>query len=375
MLTIAAPAYTHSAQLYPAARSGSSEIIDSMTNGNQVKSSDSSGPLFFWGVDVGGTNIKLGLVDDAGETVAFEEIPTREPDGPQGAIERTAETIRKIEQEQGLDPRHVPYVGLGTPGSMDLPTGMLIEPPNLPHWFHFPIRDALSTAIERPVAFLNDANAAAYGEFWRGVGRDFDDMILLTLGTGVGGGIVVDHELVNGRNSFGSECGHIIVNSAPDARLCVWGGGRGHLEAYASASAVVARTRDRLNDGAESSLADVLKGGDGKLTARQVYLAAEREDSLALEIVDETAWWLAIGITTLVHTIDPGLVVLGGAMDFGGRESAVGRRFLDGIRREFQDRTWDNVFAGTTIDFASLGSAAGYLGAAGWARHQFLRRR
>ncbi len=190
---------------------------------------------------------------------------------------------------------------------MDLPRGYLVAPPQLPSWWDFPLVATVAEMLGRPVSFLNDANAAAYGEYWLGSGRDQTSMILLTLGTGVGGGIIVEGELVNGVNSFGSECGHIIVDSAPDAELCVWGGGRGQLEAYASASGVVQRTRQRLTEGAESSLSGLLGGGDSELTAKKVYLAAVDGDALALEIIDETASWLGIGITTLVHTLDSGI--------------------------------------------------------------------
>ncbi|WP_164100683.1 ROK family protein [Candidatus Laterigemmans baculatus] len=332
-------------------------------------------PPFFWGIDVGGTNIKLGLVDDNGQPLAYARISTEENRGPQAAVDRIAEKLKELQSELGSEvSEQIVRIGLGTPGSMDLPSGMLVEPPNLPNWWHFPIRDAVAQATGLPVSFVNDANAAAYGEFWLGAGREHRSMILLTLGTGVGGGIIVDGHLVNGVNSFGSECGHILVDSADDARLCVWGGGRGQLEAYASASGVVERTRDRLRAGgplaAASRLGGLLGGSDTELTARKVYEAAEHGDELALEIIDETARWLGIGITTFVHTIDPGLVVLGGAMDFGGPDCPVGIRFLNGIREEFHRRTFENVYAGTTIDFATLGSDAGYLGAAGYARHE-----
>jgi glucokinase len=196
-------------------------------------------------------------------------------------------------------------------------------------------------------------------------------MILLTLGTGVGGGIIVEGELINGTNSFGSECGHILVDPSPDAALCAWGGGRGQLEAYASASGLVQRTHERLAAGAASVLREQA-AADG-LTAKMIYqAAAEHEDRLAFDMIDETARWLGIGITTLVHTIDPGLVVLGGAMDFGGPESPVGRRFLQAISAEFESRTFGNVFAGTRLAFAKLRSDAGYLGVAGYARKEYF---
>lgn len=324
---------------------------------------------FYWGVDVGGTGIKLGLVDDVGQTLAFDRMPTREPEGPTAAMQRVAAVIGDCEERLGVS-GDVQRIGLGAPGPMDLPAGLLVAPPQLPSWWDFPIRDTLGKLLQRPVSFLNDANAAAYGEFWLGTGKDASSMILLTLGTGVGGGIIVDGELVNGVNSFGSECGHIIVDPSPSAQMCVWGGGRGQLEAYASASAVVQRTRTRLTEGAESSLSGLLGGGDSELTAKKVYESAAAGDKLALEIVDETAHWLGIGITSLVHTLDSGSVVLGGAMNFGGGDCSIGQRFLNGIIEEFRVRTFENVFQGTTINFASLGGDAGYLGVAGYARKE-----
>ena len=329
----------------------------------------SAKPPFYWGVDIGGTGIKFGLVDDQGQTLAYERIPTQESDGPNAAVDSIAQIIRSHEQRlqiAGNDTR----IGIGAPGPMNLGDGTLVAPPQLPSWWGFPIRDAVSETLGRPATLLNDANAAAFGEYWLGSGRDYQSMVLLTLGTGVGGGVIVDGELINGQNSCGSECGHIIVDPSPTARLCVWGGGRGHLEAYASASGVVQRTRERLAEGAESSLSELTEREASGLTAKKVYEAAVAQDALALAIVDETANWLGIGVTSLVHSIDPGSVVLGGAMNFGGKDSPIGKRFLKGISDEFQKRTFDYVFAGTTIRFATLGGDAGYLGVAGYARKE-----
>lgn len=322
---------------------------------------------FFLGVDVGGTNIKIGLLDDTGATLAFKSIITNEPAGPGQAVERIASTCRELCASVDLELTAVRCIGLGTPGTMCLKRGLLLQPPNLPNWFNFPIQQALAEATGRPVTFVNDANAAAFGEYWVGTGADFESLAMLTLGTGVGGGIISEGHMINGSNSFGSESGHIIVDCRPDARLCVWGGGRGHLEAYASASAVAAIATERLESGAESSLQAHLREG-GSVSAKQVHDAALANDSFALSIVDETAYYLGIGVATTVHTTDPGMVVLGGAMDFGGRNCAVGQRFLRGIVEEFKNRTFSNVFSGTQIDFATLGGDAGYIGAAGLAR-------
>lgn len=325
---------------------------------------------FFWGVDVGGTGIKLGLVDNEGHTVSFTKISTQEAEGGPAAVERIGEIVASVEAELDVV-GSVPAIGLGAPGPMDLKLGTLVAPPQLPSWWGFAIVEAMQKRTNRPIFFLNDANAAAYGEFWLGPGKASESMVLLTLGTGVGGGIIVHDELVNGVNSFGSECGHILVDASPTARLCVWGGGRGQLEAYASASGVVARTLERLTEGAESTLSGHLGGENHELTAKRVYEAAKnQQDPLALEIVDETGKWLGIGITTLVHALDPGVVTLGGAMNFGGADCPIGQRFLAAITKEFRSRAFENVFDGTSIQFATLGPAAGYLGLAGYAKKQ-----
>ncbi|MEM6366019.1 MAG: ROK family protein, partial [Planctomycetota bacterium] len=210
-----------------------------------VPDGSSSIPPYYWGIDVGGTSIKCGLVDAVGKTIFYSPIPTQESDGPSAAVARIAAVVKDAEQEQGVVGR-VPRIGVGAPGPIDLPTGRLISPPQLPSWWQFDLVTALADATDRPIAFLNDANAAAYGEFWLGSGQEDSSMILLTLGTGVGGGIIVDDQLINGANSCGSECGHIVVDTSPDAQICGWGGGQGHLEAYASATGVVLRTLKRL---------------------------------------------------------------------------------------------------------------------------------
>ena len=337
-----------------------------------MESSDPKQP-YFYGVDIGGTNIKIGVLDDCGKTQAFRSIPTREADGPEQAIQRSAQTCLDLAKESGINDQQVPWVGLGAPGPMCLKRGLLLDPVNLPHWHNFKIQEALASALNRPVGFLNDANAAAFGEYWIGSGQEFSSLALFTLGTGVGGGLIVDGTLINGVNSFGSETGHIVVDSRPDARLCVWGGGRGHLEAYASASAVAARTSEKILNGATSSLSDVLDSGKA-ITAKLVHEAAVAGDGLSLDIIDETAFYLGVGVACVVHSFDPGIVVLGGAMNFGGPDCEVGRRFLRGIEKEFHHRTFPNVRDGTKIKFASLGSAAGYIGAAGFARQAFLQK-
>jgi glucokinase len=320
-------------------------------------------PPFFAGVDVGGTNIKLGLVDDEGRTVAFESTPTHVEQGPQKAVERMDETLRRMAAASALGMEKIAAVGLATPGTMDVPRGMLLEPPNLPGWENFPIRDRFAELCGKKVAFANDANAAAFGEYWVGSGREHHSIVLLTLGTGVGGGIIIGDLSIDGEHSHGSECGHIIIDYNESARMCPCGQ-PGHLEAYASATSLLKRTEEALAEGRRSSIAARLEQGN-ELTPLLLAEEAERGDALGLELILETAMYLGVGITSLMHTIDPAAVILGGGMNFGGHETDLGRRFLGRIRQEVSRRAFPVPAQRTVIDFAG---DAGYVGAAGIAR-------
>jgi glucokinase len=307
-------------------------------------------PLYA-GVDLGGTNIKAGLVDDLGRTIAFHTEPTHAARGPEDAAARMDDIAR---------------VGLGTPGPQDLPTGVIIRAGNLPGWDGFPIRDRVALHCGLPVTFANDANAAAYGEFWMGSAKEFSSLVLLTLGTGVGGGIIIGDLSIDGAHSHGSECGHIIVDSSETARKCPCGQ-PGHLEAYSSATSLKARAQESLQADPTSPLARAVAAGE-ELSPILIAREAAAGDSRALELILEAARWLGIGVVTLMHTIDPEAVVIGGAMTFGGEAAPVGKAFIDRVRDEVRARTFPTLAAKTVIRYASLGGDAGYIGAAGLAR-------
>jgi glucokinase len=328
---------------------------------------------FFAGVDVGGTNIKLGLVDAAGQTLAYQSIRTEQEQGAEIACGRIADVLRQLIDQAGIAADGVTRVGLATPGPIDIAQGMILHPGNLPGWWDFPIRERLAEHVGLPVTFANDANAAAYGEYWCGAGAQFHSMVLLTLGTGVGGGIIVGDTLIEGEHSCGSECGHILVDPRDDARKDSLGKS-GSLEAYTNAEAVVERVTSAMAAGQASSLADRREAGE-RITPRIIAEEAERGDELAREAVMETAHWLAIGIVSLVHTIDPDAVVLGGAMTFGGSANPLGREFLQRIRDELRPRLLEPLRDVMKVEFASLGGDAGFIGAAGLARLEHRKQR
>lgn len=326
-----------------------------------------SGPLYV-GVDVGGTNIKAGIVDDHGRSHAKTSVPTEAHRGPDVGVENMARAVNLVLEQAGLTSKDICGLGLATPGTMDIPAGMLINPPNLPGWDNFPVRQRLADRTGLPTVLQNDANAAAYGEFWAGAARDAKSLVFWTLGTGIGCGIIVNDMIIEGAHSHGAECGHIIIEMT-NGRLCDTGQ-YGTLEAYAGAKGVIRRMQEALETSQNSLLRDKLRAGI-ELTPLLIAECAAAGDKLAEVVVLDTARYLGIGTVTLMHTIDPEMILFGGAMTFGASNTALGRKFLDTIKHEVQQRAFPIPAAKTKLDFASLGGDAGYIGAAGCARQRF----
>jgi glucokinase len=320
-------------------------------------------PPFYLGIDLGGTSIKSGVVDDQGRPLSWIRVETEAERGPEAGLDRLTEAGRRAVAASGIDWDQVAGVGLGSPGTMDIGAGMLLEPPNLPGWNNLPIRQLLSERLQKPTVLQNDANAAAYGEFWTGAGKDAHSLVMFTLGTGIGCGIVLDGLILEGRHSHGAECGHIIIQME-NARPCSCGA-YGHLEAYASATALVKRALEALEAGATPSRLRELD--PEALTSRAISEAAEAGDELAGRLMRDTAHYLAVGAVCLMHTIDPDLVLFGGGM------INAGESFLNAIRHDIRQMAFPIPAAKARIEYASLGEEAGFVGAAGWARRVLSR--
>ena len=315
---------------------------------------------YYVGLDVGGTTMKAGAVDDTGRPLSAVSLPTEAHRGQEFGLERMCETIREAVQAAKLGMKQVAAIGVATPGLMDIPAGMILDPPNLHPWKNVPVRQYVHDKFQVPTAFQNDANAAALGEYWAGAGKGVSSLVFFTLGTGIGGGIVLDGKVLEGRHSHGAELGHLKIEMTRP-RLC--GCGRyGCLEAYASAISVVKRTYEALNEaGARSSLHGVLKAV-GELTARDVFVAWAAGDELAGRIVEETAFYLAIGAMNAMHTIDPDMIVFGGGM------TAAGEPFLERIRHHIKALAFPVPAEQTLVRYAQLGTDAGFIGAAACGR-------
>jgi glucokinase len=301
-------------------------------------------PYFTVGLDIGGTAIKAGVVDShRGQTAGMD---------------RMCEAIRRAVVEAGMRMPDIAAIGVASAGLLDLSAGVIIFAPNLQPWNAVPVRQYIAEVFGLPTAFLNDAKAASLGESWVGAGRGSRSMVLFTLGTGIGGGIVLNDRVLEGEHGHASELGHIRVElTRPRACPC---GRLGCLEAYAGAKAVVERTREALADPARVSTLRPL--ADNGLTARHVFEAAVAGDGTAEKIVEETAFFLAVGAVNLMHTLDPDMVVFGGGM------AAAGETFLDRIRRHVRRLAFPVPAERTRIVHAELGDRAGVIGAAAAAR-------
>jgi glucokinase len=298
------------------------------------------------------------VVDDHGRPLSSISLATEANCGPEVGLDNLVAAGKKAVEASGLEWERIAAVGLGSPGTMDIDAGMLLEPPNLPGWDNLPIRDLLSDRVKKPVVLQNDGNAAAFGEYWVGAGRNTHSLVMFTLGTGVGGGIVVGGSIIQGRHSHGGECGHIIIE-ARNGRQCSCGAS-GHLEAYASATALVKRAQEELAMTSEPSTLKAIE--PHQLTSRAIAAAAAAGDPTAKRLMRDTAHYLAVGAVSLMHTIDPDIVLFGGGM------IAAGASFLEDIQSDVRAMAFPVPAAKTRIEYAQLGGDAGFIGAAGCAR-------
>ena len=306
------------------------------------------------GIDVGGTAIKLGLIDGRGSIRASETLPTRAERGPEKAVIAISEAVARLLAESRLDSMAVAGVGIGAPGPADYSKGLLLVPANLPGWNDFPLRDRVAERLGLSVAFDNDANLAALGEWWTGAGSGVDNLVMLTLGTGVGSGIILDGRVFRGLHKNGAELGHMII--AQDGRTCGCGQ-RGCLESYSSANAAAEMAREAAREHRGSYLQRKLERCE-KITAEDLVEAVRSGDAAAREVWDRVCKSLAVACVNIQHVLNVELVVLGGGM------ADAGATLLDSVRGHFTKQSWTLAQDQPRIELARLGNDAGIVGGA-----------
>ena len=306
------------------------------------------------GIDLGGTFIKFNLVDEAGTPVETLQLPT--PGNIDGVVEQMVAGARQALESNDVATDDAVGVGIGSPGPLDIEAGIVLATPNIEGMENVPLRDLVAEGLSLPAVLENDANAAAYGEFIAGAGRDASNMVMLTLGTGVGGGVVIDGKLLHGSHGMGAELGHIVVQ--PEGRLCGCGQ-TGCLEQYASATFLAKNAMRMIDeDGRSGALAEVYRR-KGAIDAKDINEARRGGDELAAEVWDEAANYLALGCVDLCRAFDPDMIVLGGGMTGAGEDLMVP------LRKHFTDLHWNMTEQMTDIVIAGLGNDAGAIGAAG----------
>ena len=303
---------------------------------------------YCFGVDVGGTTVKIGLFDCEGNILEKWEIPTRTEDSGAGILPDIAQALLKKMAEKGLKKEEMAGVGIGTPGPEDR-DGIVHEAVNL-GWGVFNLRERMEELCGMPVRAGNDANVAALGEMWKGGGRGYKNLVLVTLGTGVGGGIIVNGEILTGAVGAGGEIGHIhIQDEEVDACNC---GNHGCLEQYASATGVVRLAGHILEETQEES---ILRGG--QVTAKAVFDAVKAGDRVAIRIAETFGEYLGKGLAAVAGVVNPEAFVIGGGVSKAGD-----------ILFSFIEKNYRNyVFHGSRdakFVLATLGNDAGICGAA-----------
>jgi glucokinase len=311
------------------------------------------------GVDLGGTNIVAGAMPlDGSREIAMQTRPTLAADGAGAVVERIAGMIEKViaetMTETGAQRSDFLGVGIGSPGPLDRAKGIVIVTPNL-GWKNFPLRDEISERVKLEATLDNDANCATLGEFWCGAAVGGRNVVGMTLGTGIGGGLILEGKLYHGASDVAGEIGHTTIDFAGRRCKC---GNYGCLEAYASGPAIADRAREALGgDEGESILNAMVDGDQSKITAQTVYEASKRGDSIAREVVRETARFLGAGVSNLLNIFNPDTVVLAGGV------TQAGDALFQPLRAEVRRRAFRPAVQACRIVPGALPLSAGVVGA------------
>ncbi len=320
---------------------------------------DLSGPWVV-GVDIGGTNLVVGLVPvEGGEPCGLRSQSTQSEQGPDATVKEigrmVADAIEDVLSKEGGASDQVLGVGIGCPGSIDRPSGMVRTTPNL-GWVDYPISTQIANLLQLPTVLDNDANCATYGEWWRGAGQGVEHLVGITVGTGVGGGVMFDGRILRGASGSAGEVGHTTIDL--NGRRCSCGN-YGCLEAYASGASIALRAVEGLRAGSQSVLTELADGNINQISAALIYEALQLGDEYAREIMLETAKFLGIGIANLINILNPDVVVVVGGV------VGAGDYLFGTIREEAQERSFKSAFEACKIVPGQLPETAGVIGAAG----------
>ena len=311
------------------------------------------------GVDLGGTTIKMAFINPYGEIMTKWEIITNKSQITTDIAKAIDAKLDEMKQPKSK----VVGIGMGAPGPVNMETGLIYEAVNL-GWENFPLKDLLEVETGLPVVVDNDANIAVIGEMWKGAGEGSKDLICVTLGTGVGGGIIVNGEIVHGVNGAGGEIGHIT--SVPEGGIQCNCGKTGCLETIASATGIVRLAVELLQTSSKESVLRQEFEQSGSVTSKDVFDAVKQNDELALEVLKTISFHLGLALANLANGLNPEKIVLGGGV------SKAGDILVNSVTEQFRRFTFPRVGESATISIATLGNDAGVIGGAWLAKTRLL---
>jgi len=312
---------------------------------------------FAIGVDLGGTNIVCAIINYTGEILSSIKVPTYAERGKEETIERIKSTIHKTISKSKIEKNNIIGIGIGAPGPLDIKRGIINFAPNLPGWRDVTLREILEDEFNREVILENDANAAAWGERCFGVGQGVDNLVCFTLGTGIGGGIIIDGKIYHGDTCGAGEIGHMTVNKDGPRCNC---GNFGCLEAYFSATGIKNRIRSRIKEGIKSQFLNFDDDDEllESLRLKLIFETSRKGDRLTSDIVEEAISYLGIAIANIANILNPEMVVLVGGI------TNEGDKLLIPLKKEVVKRTFYSNYKSLKIVIGKLGGNAGILGAA-----------
>jgi len=311
---------------------------------------------YYIGIDLGGTNVVAVIVDKNGKIYGKRQFPTFGEKGPEFVIKNIVNNVKEIISEGRIFIEEIKNIGIGSPGPLDSKKGIIMGAVNLPGWRYVKLKKEIEKYLKVKTGVENDANCAVYGEKWIGAGKNVNNVVGFTLGTGVGGGIIIDGKLIRGANYNAAEIGHTSLN--PDGRLCKCGA-HGCLEQYASASAIANTAKEKIRNGSKSIITEIVKGDINKITSKVVYEALISGDKLAKDVWDEFIKYLGAGVANIIQTLNPEMIIIAGGV------INAGKYLFEPLKKAIKKQTFPQTYEIVKIVPAKLGELAGAIGAAG----------
>ena len=316
------------------------------------------------GVDLGGTKILTAVVNSQGKMLSIDHSCTPAAEGPDAVMQSIVESTGRALDQAEIAIYELDAIGIGAAGLSNPETGIIFTSPNLPGWRDVPLRDVIEKRLGKKTFLINDANAAALGEFYFGAGRGSRNFIYITISTGIGGGIIIDGKIYTGATGAAGEVGHMTIDVNGPLCNC---GNKGCWEILASGTALAREAKHRIKDGVKTSILDYVDGDMEKVTARVIHTAAQQGDSLAKEVIARTGYYVGIGLANLINIFNPEMIVIGGGL------SNIGDMLLGPAFEEAGKRAYREAFEVVRFAPAELGRNSGVLGASAFALQEMKK--